>query len=61
MSAPDDRIADRDAEAFAVTALACEQAGWEFRRAGELDPVLTANVRWLSRYRHRRCFGAGGR
>jgi hypothetical protein len=52
---PDDRIADRDAEAFAVTALACEQAGWEFRRAGELDPVLTANVRWLSRYRHRRC------
>ena len=52
---PDDRIADRDAEAFAVTALACEQAGWEFRRAGELDPVLAANVRWLSRYRHRRC------
>jgi hypothetical protein len=52
---PDDRIADRDAEAFAVTALACEQAGWEFRRVGELDPVLTANVRWLSRYRHRRC------
>lgn len=52
---PDDRIADRDAEAFAVTALACEQAGWEFRRAGELDPVLTANVRWLSRCRHRRC------
>jgi hypothetical protein len=52
---PDDRIADRDAEAFAVTGLACGQAGWEFRRVGELDPVLMANVRWLSRYRRRRC------
>jgi hypothetical protein len=52
---PDSRIPGRDAEAFAVTASACELAGWEFRRVGELDPVLTANVRWLSRYRHRRC------
>ena len=52
---PDDRIPARDAETFAVTALACEVAGWEFRRAGDLDPVLAANVRWLSRYRHRRC------
>ena len=24
-------------------------------RSGDLDPVLVANVRWLSRYRHRRC------
>jgi hypothetical protein len=52
---PDDRIPERDAETFAVTALACEAAGWEYRRAGDLDPVLAANVRWLSRYRHRRC------
>jgi hypothetical protein len=52
---PDDRIPDRDAETFAVTALACEAAGWEYRRSGDLDPVLVANVRWLSRYRHRRC------
>jgi TnsA-like endonuclease N terminal len=52
---PDDRIPGRDAEAFMMTASACELAGWEFRRVGELDPVLTANVRWLSRYRHRRC------
>jgi hypothetical protein len=52
---PDDRIPDRDAEAFAVTASACEVAGWEFRRVGELDPVLRTNVRWLSRYRHSRC------
>ena len=52
---PDDRIPARDAETFAVTAEACEAAGWEYRRVGNLDPVLVANVRWLSRYRHRRC------
>jgi hypothetical protein len=52
---PDDRIPGRDAEAFAVTASACELAGWGFCRVGALDPVLTTNVRWLSRYRHRRC------
>ena len=32
---PDDRIPAKDAEAFAVTALACGLAGWEFRRAGD--------------------------
>jgi hypothetical protein len=52
---PEDRIRERDAEAFAATASACQKAGWEFHRVGELDPVLTANVRWLSRYRHPRC------
>jgi hypothetical protein len=56
---PDDRIPARDAETFAVTAAACEAAGWEYRRAGNLDPVLVANVRWLSRYRHRRCLVPG--
>jgi hypothetical protein len=49
---PDDRIPARDAETFAVTAAACDVAGWEYRRAGDLDPVLAANMRWLSRYRH---------
>ncbi len=52
---PDDRIPARDAETFALTASACQAAGWEYRRSGDLDPVLAANVRWLSRYRHRRC------
>jgi len=52
---PDDRIPVKDAEVFRVTALACGQAGWEFRRAGMIDPVVRANVRWLSRYRHQRC------
>jgi hypothetical protein len=56
---PDGRIPVRDAETFAVTAGACEAAGWEYRRAGDLDPVLVANVRWLSRYRHCRCLVPG--
>jgi hypothetical protein len=56
----DDRIGPRDAEGFEVTARACEAAGWEFRRVGTVDPVLAANVRWLSRYRHPRCAGRAG-
>ena len=53
----DDRIEPDDAEAFEITARACEAAGWGFRRVGVVDPVLAANVRWLSRYRHPRCAG----
>lgn len=53
----DDRIEDCDAEAFEVTAQACMQVGWEFRRVGEIDPVLNGNMRWLARYRHPRCAG----
>jgi hypothetical protein len=56
----DDRIEPGDAEAFEVTARACEAAGWQFRRSGTVDPVLAANVRWLSRYRHPRCAGRPG-
>jgi hypothetical protein len=52
---PDDRIPAKDAGVFRVTAMACGQAGWEFRRAGTIDPVVRANIRWLSRYRHQRC------
>jgi hypothetical protein len=52
---PDDRIPAKDAEVFRMTAMACGQAGWEFRRAGTIDPVVRANIRWLSRYRHQRC------
>jgi hypothetical protein len=51
---PDERIEPRDAEAFAATQTACRLAGWRFLRLGVLDPVLTANVTWLSRYRHPR-------
>jgi hypothetical protein len=51
----DERIGERDAEAFAVTARACAQVGWVFRRVGVPDAVWTANVRWLSGYRAPRC------
>ena len=57
---PDDRIEEKDAEAFEVTRDACGLAGWGFRRAGVPDPVLTANVTWLARYRHPRCGGPPG-
>jgi hypothetical protein len=56
----DDRIQPEDVEAFAVTERACAQAGWVFRRVGVSDPVLVANVRWLSRYRHLRCGARSG-
>jgi TnsA endonuclease-like protein len=52
---PDDRIELRDAEAFEATRRACGLAGWRFVRVGVPDPVRTANVAWLSRYRHQRC------
>jgi len=51
---PDDRIKPRDAAAFAATGRVCELLGWQFRRLGAPDPVRTANVRWLSGYRHPR-------
>jgi len=43
------------AEVFEVTASACREAGWEFRRAGRPAAVLAANMRWLAGYRHPRC------
>jgi hypothetical protein len=55
----DDRIAERDAEAFTVTARVCALLGWEFRRVGEIESVLRGNLRWLARYRHPRCAGRG--
>ncbi|HLU56209.1 MAG TPA: TnsA-like heteromeric transposase endonuclease subunit [Pseudonocardia sp.] len=55
----DDRIGPEDAEAFAITAKACESVGWQFRRVGAMDAVRTANLRWLAGYRHPRCLHAG--
>jgi hypothetical protein len=52
---PDDRIEPGDAEAFEATRRACGLAGWGFVRVGVPDLVRTANVAWLSRYRHQRC------
>jgi TnsA-like endonuclease N terminal len=52
---PDDQVDAAAAETFAVTARACTEVGWEFRRAGGPPTVLAANVRWLAGYRHPRC------
>ncbi len=43
---------------FAATQRACAAVGWGYRRAGVVDAVLAANVRWLSGFRHRRCVNA---
>jgi TnsA-like endonuclease N terminal len=52
---PADRVKPADAAKFEATAAACERTGcWSFRLVHEPDPVLAANVRWLSGYRHPR-------
>ena len=52
---PADRVGPRDAVKFEATAAACALVGnWSFRLVHELEPVLVANVRWLSGYRHPR-------
>lgn len=56
----DDRIPQRDAEAFTAAARACELVGWQYRRVGALDLVWSRNLRWLSRYRHPRHCGDDG-
>jgi hypothetical protein len=38
----------------AITAAACSVIGWDFRVAGEPDPIWAANLRWLAAYRHPR-------
>jgi hypothetical protein len=52
---PDDRIEPDDAAKFAASAQACASVGWGYRRVGGLPPLLAANLRWLSGYRHPRC------
>jgi hypothetical protein len=52
---PDDLVDPEAAEVFEVTASACQQVGWEFRRTGGPAAVVAANVRWLSGSRHPRC------
>ena len=51
---PADRRGPRDLAAFEATRRACAIAGWEYRLAGAPDPAVTANLRWLSGYRHPR-------
>lgn len=55
----DDRISEADRQVFDRTAAACETVGWGYRRVGALDPILRANLRWLSGYRHPRVLRTG--
>lgn len=50
-----DRIDAAAAESFEAMERACAAVGWEFVRLGVPDPVVMANMRWLSRYRRHRC------
>jgi hypothetical protein len=52
----DNRISEADAELFDRSDQACRSLGWTYRRVGEADPVVTANLRWLSGYRHPRVY-----
>ncbi|MFJ4897357.1 TnsA-like heteromeric transposase endonuclease subunit [Streptomyces sp. NPDC088727] len=53
----EDQVDEPTAKAFAATERPCSGVGWGCAHVGAADPVFTANVRWLSRYRHRRCGG----
>ena len=53
---PERRRRPRDLVAFEMTRQACELVGWQYRLVGGLDPVVTANLRWLAGYRHPRHF-----
>ena len=56
---PSDRSDDDFRYKCAVTAAACQVAGWEFRVVGEPDPVWAANLRWIAGYRHPRFANPG--
>ncbi|WP_371537240.1 TnsA-like heteromeric transposase endonuclease subunit [Streptomyces sp. NBC_00466] len=51
---PDELVKPEDAAKFAATTMACARVGWGYERVGVIDPVLAANLRWLSGYRHPR-------
>ena len=51
---PVERRRPRDVAKFEATARACALAGWEYRLLGEVDALVTANLRWLAGYRHPR-------
>lgn len=55
----DERVSDADRDVFDRSASTCAAVGWDYRRVGALDPVLRANLRWLSGYRHQRVLRIG--
>jgi len=52
---PKELVDEATAEVFAFTARVCEAVGWQFRHVGDLSQPCRVNLRWLARYRHRRC------
>jgi hypothetical protein len=56
---PVERRGPRDLARFEATAAACGLLGWQYRLVGAVDPVVTANLRWLAGYRHSRYRLAG--
>jgi hypothetical protein len=44
----------RDVTKFEATAQVCEQLGWDYGLVGAVDPIRSANLRWLAGYRHPR-------
>jgi hypothetical protein len=55
-SRPAELVEASDREAFAATDRACAQVDWRYAVWDRLDTVVVANQRWLSGYRHPRCF-----
>lgn len=55
---PENLVDEATAEVFAFTARVFEAVGWQFRHVGDLHQPYRANLRWLARYRHRRCHRA---
>src|SRR5205823_8082006 len=51
---PAERRPAGDLAKFEATRRACGLVGWEYRLVGAPDPIVTANLRWLSGYRHPR-------
>ncbi|WP_405693375.1 TnsA-like heteromeric transposase endonuclease subunit [Streptomyces coelicoflavus] len=55
---PGNLVDEATAEVFAFTSRVCEEVGWQFRHVSDLHQPYGANLRWLARYRHRRCHRA---
>lgn len=51
---PRERIRERDAAAFEMTARACKSVGWQFQLLDTPERIHVANIHWLAGYRHPR-------
>ncbi|MFD3735124.1 TnsA-like heteromeric transposase endonuclease subunit [Streptomyces sp. NPDC058632] len=52
-----DACGERAQRAATVLQAACAQAGWSYRRLEPLEKTLSANLKWLTGYRHPRNAG----